>query len=410
MVLVKEATLILLQHLKKSLGEQVTQASRGNVLLAAFAEWLRLGVEETGSVDAAASKAAIAKPAERSSRVLAVLGFRCRSRSVDRAGGETFRKYLEWVIGKPNFDATGEPCGALVDPIILLGTSVGAETQASGDLREAFVRWTVRLEEDLGKVTGSWPWHAELVRLVLAKVSGTLGSVDIPSLLWLSAGLSLGEFCEIRDEQAADVLKDSLERADEPMDDFEAALRLAALNWAKNRALDYDFNTLSVSDVARILKNVPEVFLRWTWENKPRTKRSSEARKWHIDNEYHVQNLLFTILKPIFLELDQERYLTSTGRYQPRADLCLPSLQLVIEVKFWYQNSSLREITEEIASDHSLYLRPDSPYRRMIAMIWDEGVRTEEHREFERGLSGLSGMDDVIVISRPSTMAKGKVP
>ena len=133
------------------------------------------------------------------------------------------------------------------------------------------------------------------------------------------------------------MLADSLQSTDQLTDGFEAALRLGALNWAHGRALDLNLHALTVADVVQILWNVPRVFLRWTWEEKARTtRRGAEPRKWHIENEYHVQSLLFTVLKPIFPELDEEKYLASTGRYQPRADLCLPSLQLVIEVKHWY--------------------------------------------------------------------------
>jgi hypothetical protein len=168
-----------------------------------------------------------------------------------------------------------------------------------------------------------------------------------------------------------------------------------------------DLQSLTVSDVSRIVANVSKVFLRWVWEKKPRTtKRTAQARKWHIENEYHVQSLLYAVLKPVFADLEEEKYLTSTGKYQPRADLCLPSLQLIIEVKYWYQGASVRELTEQVASDHSLYLRVDSPYERMIAVIWDEGVRTEQHSEFVRGLSGLTKMYSVIVLARPSLMEK----
>jgi hypothetical protein len=156
-----------------------------------------------------------------------------------------------------------------------------------------------------------------------------------------------------------------------------------------------------------VLRNTPQIFQRWTWEDKPRTsKRGAVARKWCIDNEYHVQNLLYAILKPLLPSLDEEKYVASTGTYQPRADLFVLSLQLVIEVKFWYQNGSVKDLTEQVAADHSLYLRPDSPYRSIIAVIWDEGARTEEHPELDRGLAGLANMEDVILISRPAGWRK----
>jgi hypothetical protein len=231
----------------------------------------------------------------------------------------------------------------------------------------------------------------------------------LASPLWLRAALAPTGIFEVGDEQAAEVLSDSLQSTDELSDGFQAALRLSALDWARGRALDMDLHALTVADVVQLLRNVPRVFLRWTWEDKARTnRRGAEPRKWHIENEYHVQSLLFTVLKPIFPELDEEKYLASTGRYQPRADLCLPSLQLLIEVKHWYLGGSVKELTEQVASDHSLYLRPDSPYRSMIAVIWDDGARTEEHAEFEKGLLGLTNMRAVIFISRPSKMMTAK--
>jgi hypothetical protein len=409
-VSVKEAGVILLRDAKRTLREQVGAASGGNALLSAFSEWLGLGLENTYAADQAVGRAIRAKGGERSSRGLAVLGFHCATHPSEKTACEAFGKQVEWVTGKPNFDAAGEPCGALVDPIILLGIYVGTEATASTELKERFTAWATHLNEDIGKITAAWQWQVALSRSVVSKSVGAGFSAEV-SPLWLSAGLSARSICSIRDELAADVLKESLREADKSMDDFEAALRLRALDWAQGRALDLNLHALSVSDVARVLRNVSQVFLRWTWEEKPRTmRRGAEARKWHIENEYHVQSLLYAVLKPLFPEIDEEKYVASTGTYQPRADLCLPSLQLIVEVKFWYRAGSVKDLTEQVASDHSLYLRPDSPYRKMIAVIWDEGARTEEHGEFERGLSGLSNMHSVIVLSRPSMMAKGNPP
>jgi hypothetical protein len=124
--------------------------------------------------------------------------------------------------------------------------------------------------------------------------------------------------------------------------------------------------------------------------------------------------LVHTALKPIFPSLEEEQYLAATGTYQPRADLCISALQLVIELKYWYRGDKAKDLIEQIAADLSLYLRPDSPYRQVIAVIWDEAARTEEHPELKRGLAGLGGMADVIMLSRPSlmesdTIAKTKI-
>jgi hypothetical protein len=143
----------------------------------------------------------------------------------------------------------------------------------------------------------------------------------------------------------------------------------------------------------------------WTYEVKPRTK-GSEIRKWDIDNEYHVQNLLWTILKPIFPDLVDEEYLPKIGHMTPRSDLGIPSLQTIIEVKFMknYGQTACRKITEEIAADRSVYLTTNSKYERIIVFIWDNCRQTEEYRVLRDGLKSLEGIEDVVILPRPNRM------
>jgi len=231
---------------------------------------------------------------------------------------------------------------------------------------------------------------------------GRLGGEPV----WLAAGLNRRGWGIPAETSVADVLKLVLTDAANVSDGFEAGLRLSAIEWAAARAMDFDITALTVKDVAGVLERVPAVFQRWTWEDKPRTsKAGAEPRRWHIDNEYHFQSLLYTVLKPLIPALEEEQYLPATGTYQPRADLCVLALELVIEVKFWRRGTSAKELTEEIAADLSLYLRSDSPYRKVIAVIWDDASRTEEQAELRRGLKGLSGLFDVVVVNRPSCMA-----
>jgi len=159
-----------------------------------------------------------------------------------------------------------------------------------------------------------------------------------------------------------------------------------------------------VADVAHVLERTDTVFARWVWEEKPHKRGKVQARQWHIENEYHFQSLLFTIVKPWLPELEEEQYLESTGVLQPRADLCLMSLALLIEVKFWYRGKSVGNLIEEIAADVTLYLKSKAPYTSLIVAIWDDGVRTEEHESLKRGLLELTGIRGVVVVNRPSWM------
>ena len=162
--------------------------------------------------------------------------------------------------------------------------------------------------------------------------------------------------------------------------------------------------SFSLEDVSKLLKRVPAGLRRWTWEGKSRTQ-GGQPRQWCIENEYHVQNLLYFLLAAVFADIREEEYTRSVGQKKPRVDLEIPSLKLVIEIKFWYGKNNPQRIIEEISQDTSLYLAEGSPHEQMIAFIWDDSCRTEEHRLLKSGLKNLKGIFDVVIVSRPGRMA-----
>jgi hypothetical protein len=97
----------------------------------------------------------------------------------------------------------------------------------------------------------------------------------------------------------------------------------------------------NVHDLGELLKRVPAGMRRWTWEKEPRTK-NSQVRKWSIDNEYHVQNLLYVLLSPLFPDLSDEQYLDQVGQKNPLSDLLIPSIKLILELKFQREGHTLR--------------------------------------------------------------------
>lgn len=185
-------------------------------------------------------------------------------------------------------------------------------------------------------------------------------------------------------------------------DNYTAAVRLAALDWIHSQA-DLSIDRPDVSQVMRILEGVPGSLYRWTWEEKPKTsKRGASPRKWHIENEYHFQSLLYAVLRPIFPDLKEEEYTVSVGPTQPRADLYIPSLKLVIEVKFWYQGDNSRKLLNELAADASLYRARDSEVQFVIPIIWDDGRRTQEHSVIQDGINSIHGLGKAVFVNRPS--------
>lgn len=157
----------------------------------------------------------------------------------------------------------------------------------------------------------------------------------------------------------------------------------------------------TIEDVVKLLKRLPAGLRRWTWEKKARTK-NGEARQWYIDNEYHVQNLIYFQLAPLFPDIREEEFTRSVAHKKPKVDLEIPSLKLVIEIKFWYSQITPQSIIGGIAEDASLYLTDSSPNENIIVFIWDELRRTEEHDLLVKGLKTMKGIFDVVIVCRPS--------
>lgn len=164
-------------------------------------------------------------------------------------------------------------------------------------------------------------------------------------------------------------------------------------------------NGWALNDLVTFLEHIPVGLKRWTWEDVGRTKGAVPV-KWWIANEYHVQNLLYVMLGPIFGDIADEVYLAPVGQKTPRIDIYLPSLHTVIEVKFRKDTSkSFQALISEVAEDVSLY-RSDPIYKdaRIVSFLWDHTRATQEHAKFKEGLMKIQGMDACVVICAPSVI------
>lgn len=164
-------------------------------------------------------------------------------------------------------------------------------------------------------------------------------------------------------------------------------------------------NGWSTHDLMAFLEHIPAGLKRWTWEDAPKT-RGGVAVKWQINNEYHVQNLLYVLLAPIFPDIADEDWLEPVGQKTPRVDLYLPSLHTIIEVKFRGDSKkTFQALIGEVAEDSALY-RTDSRYKdaTLIVFLWDRTRATQEHSKFKEGVMKLHGISGCVVVSAPSVM------
>jgi hypothetical protein len=162
----------------------------------------------------------------------------------------------------------------------------------------------------------------------------------------------------------------------------------------------------SVSDTARILANIQHGLKRWVWREKSR-RRNTLPSHWQIDDEYDVQSLLWTVLYPIYgSALVDEQYLPGWGQVQPRADLGITSLKLIIEVKITREPSDFAAIEEQVAGDLGLYFKDLALYNRMIVFVYDDCDKhhPEKYESLRSALKQRERIEEVIIVRRPGML------
>lgn len=306
----------------------------------------------------------------------------------------TFQTGLDWTLGTSD-QIAGVPTGLAADPVAVLAMSL-AQTKFPNERLADFLSWLESVRTRFGSRFHAWEQSAlslatSLLRSDPPPAEATIVAAATDSSLFLD------------DQQSMSILRACLANAG-TSDEIYAAFLLSALQVAKRSSLaGINLRNPTIADVVRVLNGVSHGLQEWTWESAPRTK-NSEPRKWHVENEYHVQNLLWAVLAPLFADLKREEFSPQVGPLQPRVDLAIPSLALVIEVKFVRRGKSLKEVINQIAEDASLYFVAGSKYRQLIAFVWDDGQRTEEHLTIASGIRELPNVVEAILIGRPGKM------
>ncbi|WP_104668360.1 hypothetical protein [Ensifer adhaerens] len=185
------------------------------------------------------------------------------------------------------------------------------------------------------------------------------------------------------------------------------SVRLASFDGVVARTSHVRIASPGFDDLLLALRGIPRAMKHWAFETKPRTPRSKIA-VWHVENEYHVQALLWTILAPIFPDLEDEENLPSIGHKRPRVDLAVPSIRTLIEVKYMRggAQADFAKVIDEVAADASLYLSTSKAFDRIVAFVWDDSAHPEQHHELQSGLEKLKGVEAAVVVSRPGRMGR----
>lgn len=401
---------ILINDARRTLLKQIDEGVDANTLQGAFVAWAAPSAVVRLDGRDATLQALAASGAERTYQHVAVLGFAKASGQLKAEQDDLLRDGIMWICQRDPVVA-GTPMGFCMDGVALTGILLGANGIGDAAILQKCGQWIQRCRSATLAGSGLADWQESLVASVCGYTGITWESLSENTALAAEVRVALQSKGIVSESHEQDLDGDEektllsiCSESSSGLDPIRATLRLAALDWIRRTRPIISFRRVTVPEICSLLRRVGTGFKRWTWESKPRTKTSPEARKWHIENEYHVQNVLWAILAPIFPDLSDEDATPKVGPVQPRADICVPSLRVIIEIKFMRSSDAPKKMIEQIAEDASLYLVEGSNYDEIIAFIWDDSRRSEHHEEMIRGLRQIDGITDAIIVSRPGSM------
>jgi hypothetical protein len=330
---------------------------------------------------------------------VSALGYAVAADTLSQSDRALLADYLTHLAGRAFFVA-GRPLRFEIDGIALLGTALGAAAIQEKPER----KWLSALLQSSTEHVGNHLWHLGLARAAQEVLDGTELRIVPPDLASAVAAKGIGDLRD-GDRQAAWALSVQLDSHDDGTG--RDAVRLAIVQNELASLGQVNLVDTKRSDLVRLLQNVSRGMKRWTFEKTNRTPRSRIAQ-WFVENEYHVQNLLWVVLAPVFPDLEDEENLPSLGHKKPRADLGVPSLRTIVEVKFLRGagQAACADLIEEIAADASLYRSQKSGYDDIVVFVWDDAAQTEQHHELRMGIESIGGVSAAIILPRPSVMPR----
>lgn len=384
--------MVTLIEIQEALRARVQAADHLPCHIAAFNAWV---LADNAALRAQAQRALGFAGQARHPEHVAALGYCAKAQLLEGSEIGLLREEIEHLSGR-DFFAPGRPLRFEADGVALLGVALGAAAVNAGG------PW---LRDLATKASGTAdPWQQGLARAARVSIGEVGLRISPPDLALALAARNAG-VARDDDWDAAWTMAASLAPHDDGM--TRDAVRLAVFENILVRQAHVAIGGAGPEELKALLGNAGRSLKLWQYEEKGRTPRSAPGR-WEVENEYHVQALLWIILAPVFGDLEDEENLPSVGHKHPRADLGIPSLRTIIEVKFMRSTGqrACADVIEQVAADASLYLSKPSSYDNIIAVVWDDCAQTEQHHELRSGLESIRGISAAIIIPRPAKMKR----
>lgn len=292
---------------------------------------------------------------------------------------------------------------ALHDPAVLIGLALAAREFRG--VHDGYVAWIGQVLSAIARARSTRTDPMVAYAAWLCEVSCPSPQFDLDAPLGYCAALAWWlDRCStpgyVGAEQRLALQSSITERAlTEPV--VRRPAHQAALLWRALRAAVSDETSLVLrtkSTVSSLLLQFESCLRRWRWDSED----LKTPIRWPIRSEREVQDILWVMLRSIFHDLEDEDTLPKFGHSSYKADLGIPSLGLLIEVKFARSAADFKGIEKQILEDLVPYLRSPERYREVLVFVYDDSSSVQEHETTKRALQSVAGVADVIVVSRPS--------
>ena len=146
----------------------------------------------------------------------------------------------------------------------------------------------------------------------------------------------------------------------------------------------------------KVLKGFEPSMERWQYD-------------WPIKNEYHIQAILWLMLRPYFDDIRYEENLPKLGRSGHRYDLGIPSLGKLVEVKYIRKQDDFQKIINEVGTD-AAQITTQNQFREFVVFVYDSTSAVENHHWVRQNLLGFAPVKGAIIVSAPSMTKNQKGP
>jgi hypothetical protein len=295
------------------------------------------------------------------------------------------------------------------EPVLLPGIALGCMALRDGG--EEARAWLTAVLDDQ-RCQPSTPYHRLLYGYVRHLLTGDVATIndvrdyrDITALALLEWGKRRGAVRLVDPNIDASALQASILQEAVTADLFVLPAARAGLVWgAVDASLERSIHeaVLSRGHVGAILRRFQPAMRRWRWDDLASVKQPVQ---WAITSEREVQDLVWLILRSVFEDVVDEETLPKIGHSTYRADFGIPSLRLLVEVKYARKPSDFKKLEKEIMEDAVAYLlETEDRYERILVFIYDHSVSVQEHDQTANALRKLPQVEDVIIVSRPSQL------